>query len=173
MANNKCTWNIDDGRNELMKVWKARTDAKLREAMAYVASYTAGKMKEQKHGEIYTKDGITWQASAGIGKPGGPSAYGATDGEYPAIFKENLIKEMTNPDNIRVYWKGKSATALVQVDQGFVREYALGVLEKGLRPWRNRAMMECAPKLEIILGEKLIMEVNEGISQTRQRTRWD
>lgn len=150
MAKNKSSFNVDDGRNELMKIWKSRTDARVREVLYLLAQYTIDQMSKVPMGEWYTttdKKGrtIEWQASA--------------SGQYPAIRSGDLIKELEKEENMVVEWDGYNVKAYLTTKDPDVAEYAIDILDEGLRPWRNRAFLECGPKINQILSEKLLSEV--------------
>jgi len=149
----KMTW-----RNP-MEIWKERTEAHMVEAMEYLQDYTANHMLGPKTGNIYTKDGITWQASA--------------PGEYPAVWKANLLREVSDRSNIKTWWQGMTLYGQVVIEDPAVTRYALDILEAGMRPWKNRALIECSPAIENILGPKLVADINNESASARWKTRWD
>ncbi len=149
----KITW-----RNP-MEIWKERTEASMLEAMEHLQDYTANQMLGPKTGRWYTKDGITWRASA--------------PDEYPAVWKANLLREVSSRSNIKIWWQGMTVYGQVVVEDPTVTRYAIDILEAGLRPWKNRALIECGPAIENILGPKLVAGLNGEMSSARWKTRWD
>lgn len=157
-------WQIEDKNNELMKIWKKRVTANLLLVLEFIGDHTLAEMSKPATGRWYTfynhNTGFmeTYQASA--------------PGQYPTVKTGDLKKELKKKTNFKVEWSGYKVDAYIGVDNPDVAKYAIDVLDAGLRPWRNRALLECGPTIQQILGEKLLGEVSSELLKVAWKNRW-
>lgn len=137
------------------EIFKARSTAKMQEALNYYVDFLITEMQKPKSGRTYYSPNV----------PGGKWVASSAS-EYPAVKTGALTEALAEPGNWKVEFENQqSLVAFIELPES-VLSYADDILEKdGLRPWANRSLIECSDAIQEILGPNLVTDINEALEK--------